>query len=81
MNQVGVAEEDPQLRPYEPPSYWQTCATATSFTEDLPTTTDVAVVGGGLLGAATSYWLARRGVANILIERYRAGAPALISGT
>ena len=36
---------------------------------DLPTTLDVAVIGGGLLGASTCYWLAHSGVNVALLER------------
>ncbi len=35
----------------------------------LPRTIDVAVIGGGLLGAATCYWLAKEGVRVALLER------------
>src|SRR5215212_7488951 len=36
---------------------------------ELPARTEVVVIGGGLLGAATAYWLARSGVAAVLIEQ------------
>ena len=52
-----------------PTSYWlATTPTAVTAPDDLPTTADVVVVGGGLLGAATSYWLARAGVQVVLLE-------------
>jgi len=35
----------------------------------LPTTTDVAIVGGGFAGVATAWALARRGVAAVVLER------------
>src|SRR5215212_2388084 len=35
----------------------------------LPAHTTVVVIGGGLLGMATAYWLARSGVATVLIEQ------------
>jgi glycine/D-amino acid oxidase-like deaminating enzyme len=41
--------------------------------DPLPTETDVVVVGGGLLGCWTAYWLARAGVAVTLIERTAIG--------
>jgi gamma-glutamylputrescine oxidase len=50
-------------------SYWQRTSNQLPFSADLPTTADVAVVGAGLLGAATSYWLARAGLAVVLLER------------
>ena len=53
-----------------PESFWQ----AGSSTRDrrpaqLPARADVLVVGGGLLGTATAYWLARAGIATVLIEQ------------
>jgi glycine/D-amino acid oxidase-like deaminating enzyme len=35
----------------------------------LPDTVDVAVIGGGLLGVAAAYWLARAGAATLVLER------------
>ncbi len=40
---------------------------------DLPRRAEVVVLGGGVLGAFTTYWLARAGAAPVLIER---GGPA-----
>jgi gamma-glutamylputrescine oxidase len=51
-----------------PISYWQATAPGASTPNDLPATADVVVIGGGLLGAATSYWLARAGADVTLIE-------------
>src|SRR5215210_3402399 len=54
----------------EPVSYWHaTTGTPATFALQAPTTADVAVVGGGILGAATTYWLARAGVKAMLVER------------
>ena len=53
----------------EPLSYWHRTSEQVVLSTDLPSTVDVAVVGGGLLGAATSYWLARSGVNTVLLER------------
>jgi glycine/D-amino acid oxidase-like deaminating enzyme len=53
----------------EPASYWQITAPVVPLSSQLPHTVDVAVVGGGLLGAATCYWLAREGVHVALFER------------
>jgi gamma-glutamylputrescine oxidase len=36
--------------------------------DDVSTTADVVVVGGGIVGVATAYWLAKRGVAVQLLE-------------
>jgi len=53
-----------------PESYWQaTGARAAGPPVDLPAAADVLVIGGGLLGVATAYWLARAGVAPVLIEQ------------
>lgn len=37
--------------------------------DDLPARAGVAVIGGGVLGAMTTYWLARAGAAPVLLER------------
>ncbi len=52
-----------------PQSFWQKTAPHVALSDDLPATADVVVVGGGLLGTATAYWLARKGVAVVLLER------------
>ncbi|HEU4326987.1 MAG TPA: FAD-dependent oxidoreductase [Roseiflexaceae bacterium] len=53
-----------------PLSYWQQARTARSApAEPLPAQVDLAVVGGGLLGVACAYWLARAGHAPLLLER------------
>ena len=46
------------------------------FSSDLPAYTDVVVIGGGWLGAATCYWLARSGVSVVLLERVALAAGA-----
>src|SRR3954470_5052837 len=57
-----------------PESYWQATSSAGARrSTQLPAHTTVAVIGGGLLGTATAYWLARAGVAAVLIEQ---GDPA-----
>ena len=53
----------------EPTSYWQNTTQALSLSTDLPTSTDYVVVGGGYLGAATCYWLARMGANIVLLEQ------------
>ena len=54
---------------HEPTSHWQRSVPPTALSVDLPSVVDVAVVGGGLLGAATCYWLARAGATVVLLER------------
>ncbi len=55
--------KDPQI------SYWHAGAPATTIADDLPATAEVVVVGGGLIGSCTAYWLAVRGVKVVLIEQ------------
>src|SRR3954469_7244972 len=53
-----------------PESYWQAANAARAHrSTELPARTDVVVIGGGLLGAATAYWLARAGIATVVIEQ------------
>lgn len=60
-----------QILPTDAPeSYWQATSSArTHRSAQLPARTNVVVIGGGLLGTATAYWLARSGVATVLIEQ------------
>jgi len=41
---------------------------------DLPTDADVVVIGGGIIGSFTAYYLARRGMKVALVEKGRIGA-------
>jgi gamma-glutamylputrescine oxidase len=50
-------------------SYWQKTVSATPLSSELPGKADVAIIGGGLMGTATCYWLARQGVPVVLLER------------
>lgn len=50
-------------------SYWQQTAPVFPLASDFPPTVDVAVVGGGLLGVASCYWLARAGIEVVLLEK------------
>jgi gamma-glutamylputrescine oxidase len=52
-----------------PVSYWHATFAPPVPEDALPAETNVAVVGGGLLGCWTAYWLAKRGVDVTLIER------------
>jgi gamma-glutamylputrescine oxidase len=54
-------------------SYWQRTAPTIPLSTDLPRSVDVAVIGGGLMGTATSYWLARQGIAVALLEQEAIG--------
>lgn len=53
----------------EPLSYWQETAVPTPLSSDLPSSVDVAIVGGGILGASIGYWLARAGIGAAILER------------
>ena len=46
---------------YESISYWQQTSEEIPLSTDLPLIADIAVIDGGLLGSATTYWLARSG--------------------
>lgn len=61
--------------PWTPPSesHWQASAPDLPAADPLPSDADVAVVGGGLLGACTAYWLSRAGARVALVEQ---AAPA-----
>ncbi|MEJ7839905.1 MAG: FAD-dependent oxidoreductase, partial [Thermomicrobiales bacterium] len=53
----------------EPQSYWHATSAAPIPNDSLPDHCDVVVIGGGLLGCWTAYWLARSGVAVTVLER------------
>jgi len=55
--------------PWEPVSYWQRTAPHFPLSHELPSTVDVLIVGCGLFGAATAYWLARAGRQVALLDR------------
>ena len=55
--------------PSEPFSYWQDTAPALQLSTSLPSHADILIIGGGLLGASTCYWLARNGHSVTLLER------------
>lgn len=54
-------------------SYWQRRAPLTLTTNSLPQTSQVVVIGGGLMGACSSYWLSRQGMHVTMLEQ---AAPA-----
>jgi len=51
-----------------PPSYWQKTVPSVGLSSDIPKNADIVVVGGGIVGIATSYWLARFGLSSVLLE-------------
>ena len=53
----------------EPSSSWQETPPTFALSEELPSTCEVAVVGGGIIGSALGYQLARAGVKTVLLER------------
>lgn len=61
--------------PGTPPSHWlsQVDAGSVPVISSLPSAVDVVVVGGGIMGVATSYWLAVSGIPTLLLEARRLG--------
>ena len=57
-------------------SYWQSTVPAIPLSTELPRMVDAAVIGGGLVGTATRYWLSRQGVPVALLERSALAAGA-----
>lgn len=54
-------------------SYWHATQEPFVPTDPLPGSADVVVVGGGMLGTWTTYWLAKSGVDVVLIEKSAIG--------
>ena len=60
-----------------PESHWQAGGSIRACrATTLPTHAHVLVIGGGLLGTATAYWLARSGLATVLVEQGNLAAGA-----
>jgi len=57
-------------------SYWQSTAPTTLLSTNLPRVMEVAIIGSGLLGTVTCYWLARQGISVALLERRALAAGA-----
>ena len=53
----------------ETSSYWQRSIAPFPILTELPRVVDVLVVGSGLFGTATAYWLARAGCQVALLDR------------
>lgn len=54
-------------------SFWHATQEPFVPTDHLPATADVVVIGGGMLGTWTTYWLAKAGVNVVLIEKSAIG--------
>jgi glycine/D-amino acid oxidase-like deaminating enzyme len=74
------APSAPEARPEaglrrNPPSHWlaQVDPAGVPVVAALPAEVEVVVVGGGLMGVATAYWLARSGVLTLVVEARRLG--------
>ena len=39
---------------------------------DIPSTADIVVIGGGIVGCATAFWASRAGLATVLLEKREA---------
>ena len=54
----------------EADTLWQApVPAAVRSTESFPASADVVVVGGGIAGASTAFWLSRRGIRTVLCEK------------
>src|SRR5690554_1097346 len=54
-------------------SYWHATAEPMIPADELPATAEVVVVGAGMLGVWTSYWLAKAGVDVVVLEKSAIG--------
>lgn len=57
----------------EPASYWHATSEPIVPDDTLPAGAEVVVIGGGLLGCWTAYWLARAGAPVVLLEKRMIG--------
>jgi glycine/D-amino acid oxidase-like deaminating enzyme len=58
----------PEHHIHEPSSYWQKTAAKIALSSELPSTADVVIIGGGITGVASCYWLAQTGLTVALLE-------------
>jgi sarcosine oxidase subunit beta len=42
---------------------------ALRFTDQLPSSADIVIIGGGIVGAATAYFAARAGLSAVILEK------------
>lgn len=54
-------------------SYWHATAEPMIPSDDLPATAEAVVVGAGMLGVWTAYWLAKAGVKVVVLEKSAVG--------
>lgn len=54
-------------------SYWHATAEPMLPEDDLPSSAEVVVIGGGMLGVWTAYWLAKAGVPVVVLEQSAIG--------
>ncbi|HKG50116.1 MAG TPA: FAD-dependent oxidoreductase [Actinomycetales bacterium] len=66
-------ERDPVAAGRELDPVAEAWAARPSTTQDLPSRADLVVVGGGLMGTATAWAAARRGLSVILLEQFELG--------
>jgi gamma-glutamylputrescine oxidase len=63
------------IRASEGPTHWFASANCDRLTEPckLPSSAEVVVIGGGVMGVATTYWLSQSGLAVVALEGRRLG--------
>ena len=57
-------------------SHWQATSFSLALDHALPTTADVVVIGGGIVGLSAAYWLARSGMHVVLLDQVSLSAGA-----
>lgn len=74
MNNTSMQAQESAVStttPWKQPqiSYWQRRAPLSLMPAPLPQTSQVVVIGAGLMGACSSYWLSRRGIQVTVLEQ------------